>query len=72
MHKKETSVIKIQREIKWDVQVCLPLRRVIRRSSEILSELVVILLEGNADIFSPVCNLEIGVAKYVGTGIVKV
>ena len=50
------------------MQVCLPLRKTIRKSSsERLSESVVESLEGNVNVFSPICVLDIGIAEDVGT-----
>jgi len=55
------------------VQVCLFLRRALGMSSlQTLSELVVVLLKGNVEVFSPVCDPEFGIAEYVRAGKIEV
>ena len=43
-----------------------------RSSSETMSESVVVSLEGNADVFSPVCDPEIETLEDVGTCTIEV
>ena len=53
------------------MQVCLPLRRAIWRSSETQIKSVVS-LEDNVDVFSPVCVLKIEITEDVGLGVPEV
>jgi len=52
--------------------VCLPLWRAIGRSLLENWELVVVSLESNVDIFSPVCVSDIRIPEDVGTGLIEV
>ena len=53
--------------------MCSPLRREIcKSSSEIVSKSVVVSLEGNADVFSLVCDPKIRIVEDVGSGVIEV
>ena len=55
------------------MQVRLPLRRVMRKSSpETVSETLVVSFEGNADVFSLVCDSKIEIVEDIGIGAVEV
>ena len=57
---------------KVSVQVRLLLQKAIGKSLEIMSESIMLSLEGNVNMFSPICVSEIEIIENVGTCIIEV